>query len=332
MGEPLIWTCEDMVRFTYEPDDYDRSWAWCWLGRHHPAEASRHAARAIRDPSPGVVCSGIEIFMASETNEGREAVEELKRRSDLARSVKKLLDLLEHPERRKSRDPFDEEIEQLARRRAELRREAPAMLRSRLVDPVLVALGALGFQQHQWASDILVDALPVLLTGSSTEIVWDTFDSLRDPRSLPAIEAAWTPGEHDIADLYVRIHHLAGGKDPLPRGIALDAEEDRKRTEAARAARKRDPEEARLGPRVLQLRCTACGRTGEYEFAAEALATLMAFDGAEKRGETLPSKALVTCKHCGVNNAYEVTPFSRISAAGGMKALAASRKKGPPPS
>lgn len=191
MSEPLIWTCEDIVRFTYEPDFYDRSWAWCWLQRHHPAEASRHAARAIRDPSPSVVCSGLDAFAASPTAEARDAIEELKTRGDLGPSVQERLDGLEHPERKKRfHDPLDDAIERLSRQHAELRREAPSMLRSRRIDPRLIALGALGNQQHQWATDILVDALPVMLTKDDPTIVWDTLDALRDPRSLPAIAAS----------------------------------------------------------------------------------------------------------------------------------------------
>ena len=58
MTEPLIWTRDDILRFTHEPDSYDRAWAWDWLKRHHGAEASRQAARAILDPDPGLACTG----------------------------------------------------------------------------------------------------------------------------------------------------------------------------------------------------------------------------------------------------------------------------------
>jgi hypothetical protein len=329
MADPLIWTCDDIVRFTREPDFFDRAWAWEWLHRHHRAVASEQAARAIRDESPSVACTGIHIFASAPTAEAREAIEELGRRADLDPTLREELELLEHPQRRrKIDDPISDAIDRLSLQRDELRREAPAMLRSRRLDPQLVALGALGNQQHQWATDILLDALPVLLTAGDPSIVWDTFDQLRDPRALPALAATWVPGERYVAALYARIHRLAGSGEPLPAGIARDVEEEAKRKEAREALRERDPAEAKLGARRLQIRCTACGRTGDYDVAPEALATVLRFDGAEKKGERIPAETVVACKHCGVKNAYEVNAFSRISAEGGLRALEASRRRG----
>lgn len=209
-----------------------------------------------------------------------------------------------------------------------MRRDAPAMLRSRELDPVLVALGALGNQQHQWATDILMDALPVLLTSDDPSMVWDTFEQLSDPRSLPMIAGVWVPGERYIASVYARIHRVAGLGYRMPDGIARDAEEERKRSEAAIRRFQQKQREKAGDVRRLQLRCTACGRTGDYDFPLEALPDVVAYDGAEKNGRKVPKKAIVTCKHCGVSNAYEVGAFSQISAAGGLAALEASRKSG----
>jgi hypothetical protein len=328
MTDPLIWTGDDIVRFTYEPDSFDREWAWGWLRRHHLEEASRQVVRALRDPSGGVVATGIHIFASAPTAEARELIDEIRRGPDRGLGVQSALAELDHPGRPKTYDDsLDRAVERLSRERDELRREAPAMLRSRDLEPVLVALGALGNQQHQWATDILVDALPVLLTAGDPAIVWDTFDQLRDPRALPAIAAAWVPGERYIASMYARIHRLAGDGTRLPSGIARDAEQERRRIEAALARRGSDPAAAKLADRRLELRCTACGRTGDYEFAAEMLETVIHFGGAEKAGRKLPSTSIMTCKHCGVTNAYEVNTFSWISAAGGIEALKASRKK-----
>src|SRR5580704_62459 len=99
MADPLIWTCDDIVRFTYLPDDGDRGWAWGWLERHHLAEASRQAVRAIRDPSPSVVCDGIHVFGSAPAAEARAAIGELRCRPDLAPSVRQALDELDHPGR-----------------------------------------------------------------------------------------------------------------------------------------------------------------------------------------------------------------------------------------
>ena len=256
------------------------------------------------DESPSVACAGIQIFASASTAEGREAIEEIGRHTDLAPTVREELELLEHSERRrKIDDPIADAIERLSPLHDELRRRAPAMLRSRDLDSVLVALGALGNQQHAWATDVLVAALPVLLTAGDPSMVWDTFDQLRDPRALPALAAAWVPGDRYVAELYVRIHRLAGSRDPLPNGIARDVEEEAKRREAREALRERDPAAAKLAARRLQLRCTACGRTGDYDFALEALARVERFHGAEKKGEKLPSQTVVKCKHCGVRNA-----------------------------
>jgi hypothetical protein len=329
MEAPLIWTCDDIVRFTYELDDGGRSWAWGWLERHHLAEASRQAARAIRDPSPSVVCGGIHIFGSAPTAEAREAIEELRRRPDLAPSVIQALDEVDHPGRpRPYEDPINDAIERLWRKHDDVRRDAPAMLRSRELDPVLVALGALGNQPYQWATDILVDALPVLLTSGDPCMVWDTFEQLNDPRSLPAIAAVWVPGERYIARVYARIHGVAGPGAPIPDGIARDAEEERKRSEAVRLRMQQRRAETAGDVRRLEMRCTACGRTGDYDVPLEALADVLGYDGAEKMGKKLPTRAIVTCKHCGVSNAYEVGVFSRISAMGGIEALGAGRKRG----
>jgi hypothetical protein len=327
MADPLIWTRDDIVRFTYELDDYGRGWAWDWLERHHLAEASRHAARAIRDPSPSVVCNGIHVFGAAPTADAREAIEELRRRPDLASSVTNALGEIDHPGRpRPYEDPINDEIERIWRKHDEVRRDAPAMLRSRDIDRSLVALGALGNQQYQWATDVLVEALPVLLTSGDPAIVWDTFEQLNDPRSLPAIAAVWVPGERDIAAVYARIHRVAGSGEPLPDGIARDAEEERKRSEARRLRLEQRRAETAGDVRHLQMRCTACGRTGDYDFPLEALPAVLVYDGAEKAGKKLPARAIVTCKYCAVSNAYEMGAFSQVSAIGGIEALEAGRK------
>ena len=330
MEETLIWTREDIVRFTHDDDAFNRSWAWCWLLRHHPEEASRQAARAILDPDAGVVRSGIDAFVAGPTTEGAQALAALRSRGDLPASVRERLEVLDHPERKKKFvDPFEVETERLSRAPLELRRRATEMLRSRDTDDVTVALGALGYQQHEWATDILLENVAWLLTSSDPDIVWDTLDMLRDPRSLPAILAAWVPGELSIAELYARIHRLSRSSSPMPAGIARDAEKERLRSAEARALRKTNPEAAKRGARRLEVRCTACGRTSAHELEPEAIEVLLRFDGAEKQGRKLPEKPIVVCTHCGTANAYEVSFFSQISALGALKTLEEDRAKMP---
>src|SRR5689334_17890266 len=125
MEEPLIWTRDDIVRFTHDADDYNRNWAWCWLRRHHTDEASRQAARAIADSDGGVVCSGIEAYARAPTTEGAEAIAALKLRRDLPKSVRQRLEYLEHPEREnRIDDPLNDEVERLSRDPKALKRKA----------------------------------------------------------------------------------------------------------------------------------------------------------------------------------------------------------------
>jgi hypothetical protein len=326
MTEPLIWTRDDILRFTHEPDFYDRSWAWGWLISHHRAEASHQAARAILDPDPSVACTGIAIFASAPTPEAREAIEALSRRTDLEPSVRQELDALDNPvPRRKVEDPIADAIARLSPRHDELRREAPGMLKSRELDPMLVALGALGNQQHQWATDIVVDALPALVTRGDPSMVWDTLGQLCDRRSLPALAAVWEPGEQYVATLYARIHRLSGSGDAVPRGIARDVEEEAARVEAILARRNQSMAGAAPRTRRLEIRCTACGRSGECELALEKLAAVAHYAGAEKAGREGPKGTVFECKHCGVKNAYELGGFAWISLAGAMEELKGRR-------
>jgi hypothetical protein len=148
--------------------------------------------------------------------------------------------------------------------------------------------------------------------------VWAALDELRDPRSLPAILAAWIPGQRQAACLYARIHYLAGLTGPQPEGIARDVEEEaryRKELLAFYAAHPRA-----IWPKTRRnATCRACGRTGEYERAVPALLeAVLPNRGAQARQRLLDENCVMVCKFCGARNAGALEPMSPSPAPGAV--------------
>jgi hypothetical protein len=312
MDEPLIWTADDIVRFTRDADESIRSWAWVWLVRHHPREAGRHAARGIADPYVLVALEALLAFEAHPTPEAVRVVEELRGRDDLAPPVRNAIEAMLQPEGRSEAPDLETyEHERLRAAPEELKRRAAAMLLGKSDHDAFIAATALGYQQHRWATDIFLDHFAVLLTCRHDKAVWQALENLRDPRSLPAILAAWVPGQLGAARLYATIHHLAGLSGPLPEGLARDVEEEaryRKAMDAFYAVHR-----GVCFPRVRRpATCRACGRTGEYERAIPDLVErLMRKSGAGKKKEGyLGAQGVMVCKFCGAKNADRIESIS----------------------
>ena len=310
MDEQLIWTQDDIVRFTHDPDEDIRCWAWTWLLRHHPREAGRQAARGVADPFVPIALAALQAFEAHPTPEAVRAVEDLRSRDDVALAVRAAIEARSRPGGRKQEpDAWVTKCERLSHAPEELKRRAAAMLLGDSYEDHLLATAALGHQRHTWASDILLTHFAALLTSREDTEVWAALDALRDPRFLPAILAAWGPGEYGAACLYACIHHLAGLSGPLPEGIARDLEDD------ARYRKERDAFLAAYpGARWKGVRrsaaCRACGRTGEYERAIPAL--LEPFVRRSRAGgmpRSLDESTVMVCKFCGARNPGRLEPL-----------------------
>ena len=314
-----IWTRDDIVRFTHDTDQGIRSWAWTWLCRHHPNEAGHHAARGLVDP---YIPIGLEVLQAFETHptpEAALAIEAL-RGADVNPAIREAIEALGQCDTKKNA-PSSEEIEQTRLRCApeELRRRAPAMLLGGHPVERLRALSALACQQYRWATDIILEHFAVLVTSSEDTEVWTAFAELCDPRSMPAILAAWSPGQCFAAKVYARIHYLSGLSGPLPEGVARDAEEAARYEERRRAFHKIQGRASYPGSRRIDFRCRACGRTGEYECDPPTMAALA------KTVPMTPTLGLwvptgFTCKFCGTRDELELPLFSLLSLVGGATA------------
>jgi hypothetical protein len=318
MDEALIWTRDEIVRFTHDADDGTRSWAWVWLLRHHPREAGRHAARGVADPYVPVALEALLAFEAHPTPEAVKVVEELRGRDDVAPAVRDMIEALLQPKGRKNAPDLETyEHERLSDAPEELKRRAAAMLLGKSDRDATAAVVALGYQQHRWATDIILAHFAVLLTRRHDEAVWQALDKLRDPRSLPAILAAWVPGQRAAAWLYACIHRLAGLSGPLPEGMARDVEEEVRYRKVLLAFY-----EAQRPPRVCFPRvrrpatCRACGRTGDYERAiSDLLERLTRKSGAGKKKEGyLGEQGVMVCKFCGARNPDRIEPISTSNA------------------
>lgn len=315
MDEPLIWTLEDILRMSHDAETQDRVWAWDWLKRHHPAEASRHVARGLADPIGTIVNMAIAIHGASPTSEGAEAIAAFRQRGDLHESTQEALDELIRPTSGDSPfGPFYDAVERLAADPAEVWRRAPGMLVAKNEDTVKMAIDALGFQQHQWATNLLLEHFGPLLTSTNVGDLWGALYDLADPRSLPAIEAAWAPGECAVATLYARIHRMAGSRAPLPAGIARDVEAEARRNQEIVAFRASDLAAVSRVPPSLEIRCVECGRTGEYIFEREDLAAILGYAAVKRRGRDPAARSRFVCKYCGATNNYELTLSAQVHA------------------
>lgn len=330
MDDQPIWTRNDIVRFTHDTAVPIRSWAWTWLCRHHPDEAGRQAARGLADPYTPI---GLEVLLAFETHptpEAALAIEAL-RGADVKPVLREAIEALGQSDTKKS-VPSPEEIEQTRLRCApeELRRRAPAMLLGDRPVDRLRALSALSCQQYRWATDIILEHFAVLVTSSEDTDVWRALAELCDPRSMPAILAAWSPGQCFAAKVYARIHYLSGFSGPLPEGVARDAEEAARYDERRNAFHKAHPQASYPGSRRIAFRCRACGRTGEYECDPPTMVALA------KTVPTTPTLGLwvptgFTCKFCGTRDELELPLFSVLSLVGGATAASTLASPASPP-
>jgi hypothetical protein len=319
MDDRPIWTRDAIVRFSHHPDASVRGWAWGRLCRHHPEEAGRQAARGLADPEVPVALTALGAFEAHPTPQAAATLEALRRREGVAPALRAAIEGLGQPDRRKKvHDPEADEDERLANAPEELRRRAPAMLVGPDFSEYLRALAGLGHQQYGWATDILLAHFAVLLTAREDSEVWDALEDLSDPRSLPAIHAAWRPGQRRAACLYARIHDLAGLSGSLPEGIARDVADDTRSREESSAFRLAHPGAPLRGSRRLDVRCRACGRTGEYDTDPAGMREMVATKTrAGKTRRALDEEPVMVCKYCGAKNTYQLAPLSLIAALGG---------------
>ena len=322
MDDLPIWTREEIVRFTRDDDEEVRSWAWTWLARHHPEEAGRQAARGVADPDPLIVYAALAAYEAHPTPEAAIAIEALRARDDLGAGVREAIERLGQPAPPPS--DFDLLQEQFDRDPEELRRRAPAMM---LSDDPCVRIDvfyALGHQQWRWATDLLLEHFAAIVTSNEDTELWAALEDLSDPRTLPAILAAWSPGQCRAAQTYARIHRLAGLTGPLPEGIARDVEEAARYDELRRLSRQARPGVPRSGARRIDLLCRACRRTGEYECDPPTMAELA--DRLLANGLRVPAR--FPCKFCGTTGELQAADMmAALSLEAGAMAYEGERKE-----
>jgi len=218
---------------------------------------------------------------------------------------------------------FDLELARFERDPEELRRRAPAMIRSENASHRIRAFLALARQQHRWATDIILEHFATLVTSNEDTQLWGALEGLRDPRTLPAILAAWSPGQCRAAQIYARIHRLAGMTGPLPEGIARDAEEGARYDERRNDFHRANGRGSYPGARRIALLCRTCRRTGEYECDPPTMAELAR--GLDPM-KSLRVPARFPCKFCGTQGELEASMASAFSLAGGAMAYERARK------
>ncbi len=313
MTDRLIWTRDDIVRFTHDPRDEARSWAWVWLLRHHPEEGGRQAARGLRDP---VVHIAMEALLLSElhpTPEAAATIEELLGRDDLDPKLRAEIERSKDPRTRRPLERGPEEYERLSRSPKELRRRAGAMLLGKSHDDYLCASSALATQQHTWATEIILTHFAALLTIRDDMQIWFALDELCDPDSLPAIRAAWVPGERRTACIYERIHARTGRTAPLPEGIARDVEARARAYEEQCSFMAAHPEEPWPGMRHHKV-CRMCRRTGEYDLISTRAPTRRPEMSPRVRAFVEEEVRVVICNFCGAKNTHWMGPLSPLDA------------------
>lgn len=317
MIDAPIWTVADLVAFTHHEDQGVRAWAFRRLVRHHPDDAACHAVRGISDPSWSVVGRALDALDGRPISaEIEKALTALGRRRGLPPGVRARAARLLRGEAKpaRMRDPMDDEIDRLARAPDELRRRAPKMLASDVDHDRATALFALQEQQHRWATEMVLERLPALLSTADYTNVWDTFLELGDPLALQAVLDAWRPGERRIARVAVQLHALASrsSSEALPPELVRDAQEAAKLLHEMeqRLVRGLDPESPE-GALRLDLRCTKCQRVGEYDVRHAWIHPDMA-RCREEGWDGVALGRIVVCKYCGAEDAYELTANAQV--------------------
>jgi hypothetical protein len=313
--EAPTWTAADLIAFTHHATKDVRAWAWRRLGLHHPAEAAREAPRGLADSSSTVV--GRALGAVVKRPEGlAEALAAVKRRRDLPQGIRDRAARLLAGKREEEapQDPIDVEIDRLASAPDELRRRAPELLASASNDDRMTALLALGRQPYRWATEALLARLDALLATDSYRLTWDTLAELGDPAALPAALRAWRPGDGRIATVVHLLHALAArisAPEPLPEALVRDVAEGEQRAEDLTSALAHGLDLApRKGALRLDLRCTRCARAGEH-LVGQAYIHPRMTRCREEGWDGVVLGRVVTCKHCGAEDEYELTPLAK---------------------
>jgi len=155
-------------------------------------------------------------------------------------------------------------------------------------------LKAVSAVPYRWASDLLVRHADELLAMGLGESYWDALRALADPRTLSLAIREWKPGEIPIASCADLIARLSDRVKELPAGLIRELDDHDDSTES-------------LVP--LALRCRRCGRCYRYDVAR----VLVEVHAKSEDWDGIVPLQIITCKHCGAVDEYEVAAITAAS-------------------
>ncbi len=161
----------------------------------------------------------------------------------------------------------------------------------------------------QWAADLLLSRLDQHLSGDNPRLVWETFEELGDPNSIPSLLEEWKPGERHASRVVNHLYHLVGAEEQVPEPIQREVD---KINELNRRIGTADNPQEMLQklqsekPSRYTLTCKECERTYTYEVETIYIHPDVASDEDRKWSGMLPGR-IVECKNCGTADRYRLT-------------------------
>ncbi len=216
------------------------------------------------------------------------------------------------------RDPEGEGVE--LRRYLEAQPEAlralgPGSLDAREGRAQHEVLQSLGFHNAAWVTELLRPRFEALLHTDYPEHLLTTLEHLGDVSFLPALVAAWKPGEERIAHTARHLARIAGSADTLSPALVADAERAHLKAAQARAPSVLGRAAAVVGSTpssTVELRCNRCKRRGRYVLGP-ALVHPDPLCSKREGWDGVTFSRIVVCKHCGAEDDYTLGNTALLS-------------------